>query len=130
MTDAASHYRQLKGGFLSHETVNHAKKQYAKKSRAIKGAVAHSNTVESFFGLFKRGLIGTYHHVSEAHLQQYCTEFDFRFTHRRTTDEERAAAALKQIGGKRLMYGGPRQNEAAIQWKTLRQLPSRHGRSQ
>jgi transposase-like protein len=104
MTDAASHYKQLKGGFLSHETTNHAKKQYAKKSRAIKGAVAHSNTVESFFGMFKRGLMGTYHHVSEAHLQRYCTEFDFRFTHRRTTDEERAEAALKQVGGKRLMY--------------------------
>jgi len=107
MTDAASHYRQLKGGFLSHETTNHAKKQYAKKSRAVRGDVVHSNTVESFFGMFKRGLIGTYHHVSEAHLQRYCTEFDFRFSHRKTTDDERAAAALKQIGGKRLTYKGP-----------------------
>jgi transposase-like protein len=106
MTDAASHYREMQreGGYLSHETTNHAAKEYAKPSRAIKGEVTHSNTVESFFGLFKRGLIGTYHHVSEAHLQRYCTEFDFRFSHRKATDEERAAAALAQVGGKRLTY--------------------------
>lgn len=105
MTDNAGQYRKaLRGQFLSHETVNHAAGQYSKKSRAAKGHNAHTNTVESFFGLFKRGLIGTYHHVSGAHLQRYCTEFDFRFTHRKTTDEERARAALAQIGGKRLTY--------------------------
>jgi transposase-like protein len=106
MTDAASHYREMQraGEYLSHETTNHAAKEYAKPSRAIKGVSAHSNTVESFFGLLKRGLVGTYHHVSEAHLQRYCTEFDFRFTHRKATDAERADAALKQIAGKRLTY--------------------------
>ncbi len=111
MTDAASHYRHLDGGFISHEMVNHTGGEYARKSESIKG-VAHTNTVESFFGLFKRGLIGTYHHVSEAHLQRYCTEFDFRFTHRKVTDDERATAALKQIGGKRLTY---RRTNAATQ---------------
>lgn len=105
MTDNAGQYRTMqRGQFLSHETVNHAAGQYAKKSRAAKGQVAHTNTVESLFGLFKRGLIGTYHHVSEAHLQRYCTEFDFRFTHRMASDEQRAAAALAQVGGKRLTY--------------------------
>jgi transposase-like protein len=105
MTDSASYYRNMpRGEFLSHEMVNHLAGEYAKKSRAVKGASAHTNTVESFFGLLKRGLIGTYHHVSEAHLQRYCTEFDFRFTHRKATDEERAAAALAQVGGKRLTY--------------------------
>jgi transposase-like protein len=116
MTDAASHYRTLKGGFLSHETVNHARKQYAKKSRAIKGEVAHSNTVESYFGIFKRGLMGTYHHVSEAHLQRYCTEFDFRFSYRTAQgfdDAQRANIALKQIGGKRLLYKGAHQQPPA-----------------
>lgn len=104
MTDGASYYRKLpQDMFLSHQMVNHARGQYAKKSKAFKG-VAHTNTVETFFGLLKRGLIGTYHHVSEKHLQRYCTEFDFRFTHRKATDEERAAAALKQVGGKRLTY--------------------------
>ena len=114
MTDAASQYRgiQSEAGFLSHETTDHAKKQYAKPSRAIRGVSAHSNTVESFFGLLKRGLVGTYHHVSEAHLQRYCTEFDFRFTHRYATDADRADAALKQIAGKRLTY---RRTNAAAQ---------------
>ncbi len=104
MTDGAHHYRELGKDFFAHETVNHTQGQYAKKSRKAPGVVAHTNTVESFFGIFKRGLIGTYHHVSEAHLQRYCHEFDFRYTHRKATDEDRAAAALKQVGGKRLTY--------------------------
>ncbi len=105
MTDSASHYRNMKRDtFLSHEMVNHSRKEYARKSRRVKGAIAHTNTVESFFGLLKRGLVGTYHHVSEAHLQRYCTEFDFRFTHRKITDAERAEHALRGIEGKRLMY--------------------------
>jgi transposase-like protein len=104
MTDSASHYRTLRAGFLSHEMIKHTQGEYARKSRKVKGAVMHTNTVECFFGLLKRGLVGTYHHVSEQHLQRYCTEFDFRFTHRKTNDVERADAALSQIGGKRLMY--------------------------
>lgn len=109
MTDSAMHYRKMKNEFLSHEQVNHLARQYARKSRKFKGTVVHSNTVESFFGLLKRGLVGTYHHVSEQHLQRYCTEFDFRFSHRKTTDEERAFTALSQIGGKRLMYQRTRE---------------------
>jgi transposase-like protein len=106
MTDSASHYRFMKlpQTFLSHEMVNHTRMEYARKSRKVKGAVAHTNTVESFFGMLKRGLIGTYHHVSEAHLQRYCEEFSFRYSHRTATDAERADAALKQIAGKRLTY--------------------------
>ena len=98
-TDSASHYRNIpKGTFSAHETVNHTQKEY------VRGEV-HTNTVEGYFGLLKRGLFGTYHHVSEAHLQRYVTEFDFRFTHRTSqgvTDAERTKAALKQIPGKRL----------------------------
>jgi transposase-like protein len=105
MTDSASHYRNMQGGgFLSHEMVSHTTGEYARKG---KDRVAHTNTVESYFGILKRGLIGTYHHVSEAHLQRYITEFDFRFSHRTAagyTDNERANIALRQIGGKRLMY--------------------------
>jgi hypothetical protein len=106
MTDGASHYKQIGPEFLSHESVNHTQGEYARKSKR-KGVVAHTNTVESFFGLFKRGLMGTYHHVSEAHLQRYCDEFDFRFSHRTAagfSDVERANIALKQIEGKRLTY--------------------------
>lgn len=103
MTDGATHYRTLGKEFQLHEWVNHSQKEYARKSK-VKGVTAHTNTVECFFGLLKRGLVGTYHHVSEKHLQRYCTEFDFRFTHRFTTDAERSDAALKQIKGKRLTY--------------------------
>lgn len=64
-------------------------------------------TVEGYFSILKRGLIGTYHHVSEAHLQRYVTEFDFRYNNRTAmgvTDAQRANVALKGIGGKRLTY--------------------------
>lgn len=100
-TDTASYYRHLpKAMFKKHETVNHSRGEYAR------GEV-HTNTVEGYFGLLKRGLIGTYHHVSEEHLQRYINEFDFRFTNRvklGVNDEQRANNALKQIGGKRLTY--------------------------
>ena len=104
-TDSAGHYKTMKlaSNFAGHETVNHSAGEYARGD-------IHSNTVESYFGLLKRGIYGTYHHVSEAHLQRYINEFDFRFTHRTAagvTDHERAIKALAQIRGKRLTYKGP-----------------------
>jgi transposase-like protein len=98
-TDSAGQYRKAKldKEFAHHETVNHMIGEYAR-------GLVHTNTVECFFGLFKRGLIGTYHHVSSAHLQRYATEFDFRFSNRKTTDAERSDNALKGISGKRLTY--------------------------
>lgn len=96
-TDAAGQYRKIKTEFPKHEMVNHSIGEYARGN-------VHTNTVESYFGLLKRGLVGTYHHVSEAHLQRYCTEFDFRFSYRKATDAQRADAALRQIKGKRLTY--------------------------
>lgn len=66
-------------------------------------------TAENFFSILKRGIIGTYHHVSEAHLDRYLVEFDFRYSHRvnlGVSDGDRAAKALKGIEGKRLMYQG------------------------
>ena len=101
-TDSASHYKKIgmKEIFKTHKSVNHLAGEYAR------GEV-HTNTVESYFGLLKRGLYGTYHHVSEAHLQRYCDEFDFRFSNGTTlgvSDAERADKALKQIVGKRLTY--------------------------
>jgi hypothetical protein len=68
---------------------------------------AHSNTVEGYFSVLKRGLLGTYHHVSEAHLKRYLAEFDFRYNNRISlgiNDGERTATALKGIEGKRLTY--------------------------
>jgi hypothetical protein len=63
-----------------------------------------SNTAENFFSIFKRGVIGTYHHLSEAHLHRYTAEFDFRYNTRLVSDAERADEALKGIAGKRLTY--------------------------
>jgi len=100
MTDNASWYVRIGEEFASHDTVNHEKNEY------VRGDV-HSNTAENFFSILKRGIIGTYHHISEAHLDRYLAEFDFRYSNRAklgVTDGERAALALKGIEGKRLTY--------------------------
>jgi transposase-like protein len=103
MTDEAKVYTKVGKEFASHETVNHSAEEYAR------GDVT-TNTVEASFSLLKRGLIGTFHHVGEQHLQRYVTEFDFRWNHRTAlgvSDTQRTAAMLKAIGGKRLTYKQP-----------------------
>lgn len=85
-----------------HRFTKHAKKQYAV------GEV-HSNTVESSFSLLKRGLVGTFHHVGEQHLQRYVVEFDYRWNMRKCTDKERSDSLLQRVAGKRLTYKGSRQ---------------------
>ncbi|MEZ0236858.1 MAG: IS1595 family transposase [Methylophilaceae bacterium] len=100
MTDQAGVYNKIGKDFASHEVVNHSIKEYSR------GDVT-TNTVEASFALLKRGLIGTFHHVGEQHLQRYVTEFDFRWNTRTKlgySDADRAAHALKNIGGKRLTY--------------------------
>lgn len=100
MTDQAGVYEKLGTHFASHEFVNHTVKEYAR------GDVT-TNTVESSFAILKRGLYGTFHSVSEQHLQRYATEFDFRWNNRialGVNDVQRTNAALKGIEGKRLTY--------------------------
>jgi transposase-like protein len=97
MTDDAKQYKSIGREFAQHDVVNHAADEY------VRGE-AHTNTVEGYFSILKRGLIGTYHHVGAQHLQRYVTEFDFRYNHRKVTDSERAESALKGIAGKRLTY--------------------------
>jgi transposase-like protein len=99
MTDESHVYTALGREFNGHSTVNHSAKEYVKT-----GGFKHSNTAENFFSIFKRGVIGTYHHMSEAHLGRYCKEFDFRYNTRAMTDGERASIALIGIAGKRLTY--------------------------
>lgn len=98
MTDEHAGYTLVGRTFASHGITKHSKGQY------VDGA-KHSNTVESSFSLLKRGLIGTFHHVGEQHLQRYATEFDFRWNHRKVTDRERSDTLLQSIAGKRLTYG-------------------------
>ena len=100
MTDAAGQYRGLNKHFAEHNTLDHSSGEY------VRGDV-YINTLESYFGVMKRGLSGVYQHVSEQHLQRYCAEFDHRFTYRTAngySDMERTDIALKGIAGKRLMY--------------------------
>ena len=100
MTDETSVYNKVGKEFASHDKVNHSAGEYSR------GDIT-TNTVESSFAIFKRGLYGTFHHVSEAHLQRYATEFDFRWNTRTKlgfTDADRALVAIKSISGKRLTY--------------------------
>lgn len=98
MTDDAKAYRgvgkEMAGG---HFPVIHTANEYAFMDM-------HSNTAENFFSIFKRGVIGIYHHLSEAHLHRYLAEFDFRYNTKDISDRERADIALKGISGKRLTY--------------------------
>jgi hypothetical protein len=85
---------------FAHQTVNHGAGEY------VRGE-AHTNTVEGYFSVLKRGIIGTYHHVSQQHLKRYLAEFDFRYNARQAlgvNDVTRTVRALQGASGKRLIY--------------------------
>ena len=105
MTDEHSGYRNVGKEFGKHGVVTHSKGEYAR------GAV-HTNTVEGFFSLLKRGIVGVYHHVSEAHLHRYTSEFDFRYNTRKLSDFERSDESLLGAIGKRLTYRRTAQSAA------------------
>jgi transposase-like protein len=105
MTDDFPSYRQLKKDF-THKVVKHSMGEY------VNGQV-HTNTIEGYFSLLKRGVIGTFHHISKKHLHRYLTEFDFKYNMRKVDDGKRTAAALVKIEGKRLMYREPSSPEEA-----------------
>jgi transposase-like protein len=105
MTDDAGQYRPVGQEFYRHEAVNHGIEEY------VRGE-AHSNTVEGFFSILKRGVYGTFHHVSEAHLHRYLAEFDFRYNTRMAlgvNDTQRSDELLRGIAGKRLTYRRTRE---------------------
>ena len=97
MTDESPSYSFAQTEFAGHESVNHGAGEYVRGD-------AHVNTSESVHALLKRGIIGTYHHVSKFHLHRYLSEFDFRFNNRKIEDGERTVQAIKGFEGKRLMY--------------------------
>jgi|CXWL01.1.fsa_nt_gi transposase-like protein len=104
VTDGAQYYKGAR--FEGHQSVNHSIGEY------VRGDV-HVNTLEGYFSIFKRGMVGTYQHCGEQHLQRYLAEFDFRMNHRVKLgydDAMRADKALEGIKGKRLTYR--RTNEA------------------
>lgn len=107
VTDDAGHYRNL-DLYYKHAFVNHSAGQYGR------GEI-HSNTVEGYYSIFKRGMKGVYQHCSEKHLHRYLAEFDFRYSNRARLgidDAMRTVAALKGIKGKRLTYRQPNTKEA------------------
>jgi transposase-like protein len=103
MTDESALYAEVGGEFASHETVCHSAGEY------VRGDV-HTNTMDGYWGLFKRGMRGIYQHCAEKHLHRYLAEFDFRYNNRvrlGVGDVERATLALKGIEGRRLTYRQP-----------------------
>ena len=98
MTDEHAGYKTVGKEYVGHGVVAHSRGEYGR------AGVFHTNTVEGFFSLLKRGIIGTYHHVSEQHLHRYCAEFDFRYNTRKLNDFERAEESLLGAVGKRLTY--------------------------
>lgn len=107
MTDEAGVYRSkrpnIAADYSNHSVVVHHIGEYVRGD-------AHTNTVEGYFSILKRGMNGVYQHCSPAHLKRYVGEFDFRYNYRSGLgydDIDRASIALKGADGKRLMYGGP-----------------------
>ena len=99
-TDESNLYFGIEEWVASHATVNHSRDEYVRGD-------ASTNTAEGVFGLFKRGMVGTYQHCKVQHLQRYLNEFDFRYSNRKRLgieDEGRSVKALKGAAGKRLTY--------------------------
>jgi transposase-like protein len=108
MTDSAVMYPKMGEQFAAHSMVNHSIDEY------VRGP-ASTNTVESYFAILKRGVIGTFHHVSTQHLKRYVGEFDYRYNTRVAlgySDFDRFAASFPGIVGKRLTYRRPRGEQA------------------
>lgn len=100
-TDGANWYKFT--GFR-HESVDHNKTYVRYLPDGVK---VHTNSAEGYFSIFKRGLVGTYQHMSEQHLHRYLDEFDFRMSNRArlgVDDEMRTLKALDGVSGKRLTY--------------------------
>lgn len=103
-TDESRLYTDIGTTFVDHQTTKHSAKEYV---RYEGGAVIHSNTIENYFSVFKRGMKGVYQHCSEKHLHRYLAEFDFRYNNRvglGVNDGARALNALVGTQGKRLLY--------------------------
>ena len=100
MTDEATWYKHVGKDFDRHDTVDHKAGEYGRGN-------IHTNTIEGYFSIFKRGMKGIYQHCAKRHLHRYMAEFDFRYSNRKALgieDNMRAEIALRGIVGKRLTY--------------------------
>jgi transposase-like protein len=110
MTNESGVYTAVGREFAGHGTANHSIEEY------VRGGFWHTNTVEGYFSILKRGIVGTYHHVSQQHLKRYLAEFDYRYNERQAlgvSDGERMAKSVAGIVGKRLTYRRPRGRSEA-----------------
>ena len=103
MTDEAGHYLAVGREFAEHGVVRHGQDEYVNpQDRTI-----HTNTIEGYFSVFKRGMKGVYQHCGKRHLHRYLAEYDFRYNERAAkgvNDLERTSRALSGVVGKRLKY--------------------------
>jgi transposase-like protein len=117
MSDQAAWYREVGRDFLMHDSVNHADHEYVRYTNikdfpSGEAHIIHTNTVEGYYSIFKRGMKGVYQHCKEKHLHRYLSEFDFRYSNRSALgieDGERRTLAIKGAAGKRLTYRGRHQ---------------------
>lgn len=103
MTDESNIYRSAGKHFAAHGTTNHSAGQYVD----YEIPAVHSNTVEGYFSIFKRGMKGIYQHCGEHHLHRYLAEYEFRYNNREAlgcNDTDRSINAIGGIVGKRLTY--------------------------
>jgi len=103
MTDEAGQYKNVGRHFAGHAFTRHGQGEYVSKA----DPTIHTNTIEGFFSIFKRGMKGVYQHCGHHHLNRYLAEFDFRYNNRMAlgvTDLERADKLLRGVRGKRLTY--------------------------
>jgi transposase-like protein len=110
-TDEAKQYTKLADDFADHDFTTHSKGEYVKREKPQ----VHTNTVEGFYSIFKRGMKGVYQHCGKQHLHRYAAEFDFRYNNRIANgvdDVERGQIALGSVVGKRLTYQGPNQKNS------------------
>lgn len=116
MTDEAVHYKGIGWNFADHGVVAHSKDEYVKSE----DPTVHTNTVEGYYSIFKRGMRGVYQHCKSSHLHRYMAEFDFRYSNRAKTgcdDAERADRILDGVIGRRLTYQTTRCKGPAFHWK-------------
>ncbi|MFX4223611.1 MAG: IS1595 family transposase [Thalassobaculum sp.] len=100
VTDEHLGYQGIGKHFARHRTVDHSQTY-------VRALIFHTNFAESYHSLLKRGIVGTFHHVSKKHLSRYLREFEFRWNTRKDDDGDRTFKAIKQARGKRLMYRQP-----------------------
>lgn len=107
-TDEAKQYTGLGFEFADHDFTTHSKGEYGR-------GVVHTNTIEGYFSIFKRGMKGVYRHCDKKHLHRYAAEFEFRYNNRvanGVNEQERGESALRGVVGKRLTYQGPNAKNA------------------